>query len=233
MKIFKYIISLIKLPLHILEMVITYLPGQLGFSLRYHFWKKKLKRLGKNTRIDIGVYFQNPQYISIDDNCWIDRNVIILAGPPGKKRTTYFIKNDDFKLPFGEVSIGKNTHIAPNCVLSGIGGIYIGRNCGIASNSSVYSFSHHYRNLENRNDKMQYSFTPLARMDQQSMVLGPVLIEDYCAIGLNSVVLPGTHLNKGCWLSSGAVIQGTHLEQTLLYKNKSMQSKKINLSIKK
>jgi len=167
-------------------------------------------------RIDIGVCFQNPKFIEIDDYSWIDRNVIVLAGNPRQKRVTFYKKNPAYKGKEGEVYIGKNTHIAPNCVLSGIGGLYIGNNCGIASNSSVYSFSHHYRNLSNTEDLGQYSFTPLARLDQQAMISGPIVIQDFCAVGLNSVLLPGSLLMKGTWIGSGLIVSGSYLEQTLL-----------------
>jgi acetyltransferase-like isoleucine patch superfamily enzyme len=224
---------LLHFPVDIWQMFISYLPGAIGVKLRYNYWKKRLKFLGKGVKLDVGTYLQNPQFISIDDNCWIDRNVIIIAGPPGSKRTTYLKTNHEFKENFGEVHIGKNTHVAPNCVLSGIGGLYIGRNCGIASNSTIYSFSHHYRNLIDKEDLSQYSFTPLARLDQQAMILGPVVIEDYCAVGLNSTLLPGTLLKKGTWVSSGSVISGEYPEQTLVFSNQGMSEKRLsNLKIK-
>jgi acetyltransferase-like isoleucine patch superfamily enzyme len=209
----------LRLPIDLLQLLSVYFPGPLGFKFRYRFFKRKLKFLGKGVRIESGVYFQNPRFISIDDNAWIDRNATILAGPPGSERITYLKSNPDFKLSTGEVYIGKYSHIAPNCVLSGIGGLQIGRNCGIASNSTVYSFSHHYKNLNDKNDKWQYSFTPLARSDQQSMILGPVVIEDYCAIGLNSTILPGATLKKGTWVGSGSVISERFEEQTLVLSN--------------
>jgi len=181
----------------------------------------------------VGVYFQNPKFISIDDNCWIDRNVIILAGTPGQARITYFKNNSKYSGKLGDVYIGKNTHIAPNCVLSGIGGLYIGKNCGIASNSTIYTFSHHYRNLTDTEDFFQYSFTPLARLNQQSLISGPVVIEDFCAVGLNSTLLPGTILGKGSWVASGSVVVGEYEEQTLLTSDRSAIKKNINnLTIK-
>ncbi len=100
--------------------------------------------------------------------------------------------------------------------MSGIGGLYVGNNCGIASNSSVYSFSHHYKNLSNTEDFGQYLFTPLARLDQQAMISGPVVIQDFCAVGLNSVLLPGSLLMKGTWVGSGSIVSGSYFEQTLL-----------------
>jgi len=232
-KVFRIAMMLASFPVDVWQLFIVYLPGPIGFKLRYFFWKKRLKFLGKGVKIDIGVYFQNPQFISIEGHCWIDRNVIILAGPPGAERITLLKNNPEFKGEAGEVYVCKNTHIAPNCVLSGIGGLYIGKNCGIASNSAIYSFSHHYRNLVIKEDIWQYSFTPMVRLDQQTMILGPVVIGDFCAIGLNSVVLPGTLLMKGTWISSGSVISESYSEQTLVLNERKHKIKNLkHLKIK-
>ena len=225
--------SLLNFPSEVWKMIIGYLPGPIGYTLRQSFWRKRLNFLGKNVRIDIGVHFQNPQHVSLDDNCWIDRNVTILAGPPNSDRIIYHKKNSEFSLDTGEVYIGKMTHIAPNCVLSGIGGLFIGRNLTIASNSSIYSFSHHYRNLNDKSDTHQYSFTSLARIDQQSMILSPVVIEDFCAVGLNCVVLPGSTLKKGTWVACGTVVSGIYPEQSLLNYNQGIRTKTLsNLKIR-
>lgn len=214
-------------------MFITYLPGKVGFYLRYRYWKKRLKYLGEKVKIDVGVYFQKPNYISLDNNCWIDRSVIILAGKPRDGRITLKRENNDIKINTGEVYIGKNSHIAPNCVLSGMGGLYIGNNTGIASNSTIYSYSHHYRNLLNSEDIQQYSFTPLARDDQQAMIQAPVFIGDYCAVGLNSTILPGASLEKGTWVASNTVVTGRYSKQSLLQNNQSISIKELNgLTIK-
>ena len=217
----------IRFPVDVWQMFITYLPGPMGSVLRRKFWSKRLKHLGKNVIIDLGVYFQNPEYISLDDCCWIDRNVVILAGPPKEGRITCTKENPDFPLKFGDVYVGKYTHIAPNCVLSGIGGLYIGQNSGVASGSKIYSFSHHYRNLKDRDDVHQYSFSPLPRLDQQSMIMGPVYIGDYCAIGLNAVILPATSLKRGCWVACNLVLAGSYPEQSLIYFDQEIRTKSI------
>lgn len=214
-------------------MFVTYLPGNSGRVLRRFYWKNRLKYIGKDVNIDVGVYFQNPSLISLGNNCWIDRNVIILAGISTRKRATLTKEVLKFKLKVGEVYIGENTHIAPNCVLSGIGGLYIGKNCGVASNSTIYSFSHHYRNLEDKSDNTQYSFTPLARLDQQAMISAPVVISDFCAVGLNSTILPGTTLNEGTWIASNMVVSGEFQNQSLVFSKTSTLKKDISfLSIK-
>ncbi len=222
-----------RFPREFVKMCITYLPGELGFELRTWFWQKRLKHLGNEVTIDVGVYFQNPQHISLEDHCWIDRNVIILAGPPGGQRITYTKNNPDFSLDPGAVVIGKDTHIAPNCVLSGIGGIYIGKNCGVASHSAIYSYSHHYRNLSDKQDSFQYTFSPRVRVDQQSMICGPIVIEDYCAIGLSSVILPGVTIKTGSWIASGSIITESCDPQTLTYFDQGKKQKSLaNLTIK-
>jgi acetyltransferase-like isoleucine patch superfamily enzyme len=207
---------LLQLPLNAADFAVSYVPGPVGHRVRYAYWKRRLAHLGDDVIIDVGVHFQNPEHISIDDGAWIDRGVIILAGPPGGQRLTFEEANPAFTGAIGDVRIGKRTHIAPYCVLSGIGGISIGDNCGVASHSAIYSYSHHYRNLKDRDDKTQYSFTPRARPDQQSMILKPVAIGDYCAVGLHCVLLPGTTLHRGTWVASGTTVTGTFPEQTLV-----------------
>ena len=225
--------ALLNLPFDIWLMFITYLPGPIGNFLRYNYWKKQLKYLGNNVRIDIGAYFQNPQYIEIDDNCWIDRNVIIVAGVSRPGRTTYEKNIQGLDLKKGEIYIGQSVHIAPNCIISGIGGVRIGKHSGIAANSMIYSYSHHYRNLNDSNDAHQYLFSVSAREDQQAMISGPVVIEDYCGVGLNSTLLPGTHLTKGSWVASHAVVSGEFPEQSLIHSRQQISVKSFdNLIIK-
>jgi acetyltransferase-like isoleucine patch superfamily enzyme len=208
-------------------MFVTNLPGPVGAVLRYRYWRKRVARMGENVRIDTGVLLLNAACIHLEDGCWIDRNVTILAGAPGGSRVTHEIANPDFTMRTGEVRIGAASHIAPNCVLSGLGGLSVGCNCTIAANSSIYSFSHHYRNLADSADRGQYSFSSRARADQQAMILGAVTIGDYCAVGLNSVLLPGTSLGTGSWVGAHQVVSGRHGNQLLLYSTSKPQQKSL------
>lgn len=196
---------LIEFPGDIWLMFITYLPGQSGFTLRYIFWRKRLKYLGKNSRIDTGVYFQNPNYIYIDDNTWIDKNVIILAGLDNSKREKAIFLNKDYKGEPGVVYIGKNVHVAPNCILSGISaGIYISDNCGFSANCSVYSFSHHYNS---KKDPTKHTIaSPMVSHDLQVMLEGPIYIGPNTWIALNSILLPGVSIAEDCFISINSII---------------------------
>ena len=45
----------------------------------------------------------------------------------------------DNVLILGNVKVGKNTWIGPNCILDGIGGLEIGDNCSISAGVQIYT----------------------------------------------------------------------------------------------
>jgi len=198
--------KLIKLSSAIYLMIITYLPGPMGFDLRHRFWRKKLKFLGQRAKIDAGVSFQNPDFIFIDDNSWIDKNVIILAGLDQSKRERTFVSNKDYKGEPGVVHVGKNVHIAPTCIISGISaGVYISDDCNIAAHSKIYAFSHHYRSEKAPKDK-KFCFGPQVPEQCQYMVEGPVFLGRNTGIALNSVILPGVSIPDNCFVRINSVV---------------------------
>lgn len=208
-------------PEEVWQAFVTALPGPVGFRLRERFWRHRVRYMGANVRIDVGVGFHSASHIHLSDNCYIDKNVLIVAGPLRRRRRTQHKDNPDYPLAPGEVFIGENAFVGPNCVLIGIGGLYVGRNAGIAANSSVYSVSHHYRNTEDVADEAQYSFTSQAGDDEEFVISGAVFIGDYCAVGLGSTVLPGTSLRKGTWVSSNTVVQGHYAQQSVIRSSKA------------
>jgi dTDP-4-amino-4,6-dideoxygalactose transaminase/serine acetyltransferase len=190
------------------------LPTHLKVSIRYRYYKKRLKYLGKNVQIDIGVYIQNPEYVSIGDNTWIDKYVILLAGPPRGNRETRIKENKNFKLDKGNLFIGQNVHIAPFCIISGMGGIYIGNDVGFSSSCKVYSFTHHYRSFVNSSNQM-ITFGPQVPQERQSMILGPIVVEDNVGIALNCVVLPGVTIHKNSFIMMKSVVSRDILENSI------------------
>jgi len=101
-------------------MLVTYLPGRTGQRLRNHYWKRRLRHLGQDVRIDQGVQILNPKFVSIGDRSWIDRDVTILAGPDLSSRERTVIANADYPGDPGVVHIGKCVHIGVASILSGI-----------------------------------------------------------------------------------------------------------------
>lgn len=198
------------IPFDLITMAIAFWPGELGFFLRYRFWKGRLRFLGKSVRIDTGVTFQNPEFISIDDNCWIDRGVIILAGLDKALREKIVITNSRFPGEPGVVIIGKNVHVAPNCIVSGISaGVYISDYCGISADCKIFAFSHHYRSKKNPEDESIH-FAPMVPAEKQCMVEGAIFLGRNTGVALNSVILPGASIPENCFVSINSVVSGHH-----------------------
>jgi len=215
---------LLNFPLEVWQLFVTYLPGPVGFKIRYIFWKRRLKFLGKRVRIDIGVYFQNPQFISIDDNCWIDRNVLIFAGPDNSDRQRRLISNINFPLDRGLVYIGKNIHIGTFSIISGIGGVYISDDCTFSAGVKVYSFSHHFRSDEFPSDH-NYGFGSFIDPKRQYMIEGPIFIGKNVGAALNSVILPGISVGDNSFISINSVVKTSFGNNSLIAGDPAMRVK--------
>lgn len=83
---------------------------------------------------------------------------------------------------FGDVKVGKNTFVGPFCILDGGGGLKIGEFCSIAAGVQIYT--HHSVKWANSGG-------------EESLQYAPVVIEDYCYIGPNSVISMGVTIGKG------------------------------------
>ncbi|MDD5297432.1 MAG: hypothetical protein PHU46_11015 [Rhodocyclaceae bacterium] len=200
--------QIISIPSALLQMVITYLPGDVGNVLRSRYWRKRLGFLGQGAIIDVGVHFVNPEYIEIGDNCWIDRHVMILAGIDKSRREKVVRTCDGFQGKSGFVHIGRNIHVATGCILSGIdAGIFVDDDCGFSAGCRVYAFSHHYRSKAHPEDRT-FSFGPMVRQESQCLVSGPVHIGRNTGVALNVVILPGVYVSEECFIAPNSILNG-------------------------
>jgi acetyltransferase-like isoleucine patch superfamily enzyme len=192
------------------------MPGPLGFRLRAGYWKRRLKHLGSDTRIDCDVYFQSPELVSIENNCWIDRGVMILAGRDRSSRRIRRIEARSLTRE-GEVHIGRNVHIGASSIISGIeAGVHIGDDCTFSPGVKVYAFSHHFRFEDDPADR-SCSFGSMVEPQRQSMVCGPVSLEGNTGVAINAVILPGVWIGRDSFVGIGSVVKsGTYEENSLL-----------------
>jgi len=194
----------------LIESLISSISGGFGRKIRYFYYKTRLKSLGEKVVFDDGVRIHNPQLVSIGENTWIDRNVTIIAGLPQKiVGPIHMISNSRYQNSNGEVYIGSNCHISINSILQGHGGLSIGDDSTVASGCMLYSMSHHYRNLGDPDDHNIYKFTSMVPEEEQSIIISPVVMEKYTALGLNSVILPGGTIGEGSWVGVLSVVKGT------------------------
>jgi len=187
--------------LKFIEYLIRSLDGRAGRWVRYVYYRKRLGGCGKHVIIEPGVFFQNPAFIFLGNNIWIDRYAVLVAGPFSPGRRKFLAKpNPHYTGKVGELVISDGVHLAPFTLLQAHAGLSIGRCVTIASGAKVYSLSHHYQNLTDPLDHKRYSFSSMAPPEEQFLIASPVVIGDHAAVGLNAVVLPGTSLLEGSWL---------------------------------
>lgn len=194
----------------LIEAVIGGVPGTVGRRIRFSYYKKRLKYLGKNSVIDGGVRILNPEFVSIGENTWIDNYVVIIAGPPSARfRNISRRDNHSFKGLEGEVVIGNNCHIAISSVIQGHGGVQIGDNSTVASGGKVYSMTHHYANLDDPEDPTLYHFSSMVPASSQALVVSPAVMGRGTGLGLNSVLLPGGTISEGSWVGANSLVLKT------------------------
>lgn len=120
------------------ELCVSYLrhvDGPAAEKLRYRYYRSRVKMMGKNVRIDTGVFLYGAAYISLGDDTHIDKNCIIIGAPKDLDLSKRIVKRRALasnKAQEGEVSIGRNCHISQNCMIYGYGGVYIADNCVMA-----------------------------------------------------------------------------------------------------
>lgn len=191
------------------EAVVIYLPGDAGKALRQVVYGRRVRHLGHNVIFEPGVQLVGAEHMSFGDNCWIDKDVVLLAGPTGPdERLVARKENQAFEGAEGELVVGANVHIAPHSVVSAHGGVTIGTNTGIASGARIYSLSHHYRNPLDPSDTFEYIYSPKVAPAQQALICAPVVLGPNGAVGVNAIVLPGSTLGEGAWLGAGALLRG-------------------------
>lgn len=97
----------------------------------------------------------------------------------------------DSCLIFGSVSVGENTWIGPNTILDGSGGLRIGNNCSISA--AVHIYSHDTVDWAVSGGEKPYKYSP-------------VLIEDNCYIGPQSIIAANVSLGKGCIVGANSFV---------------------------
>jgi acetyltransferase-like isoleucine patch superfamily enzyme len=189
--------------------LIAYMSGPLGNVARYRYWRRRLRHLGRNVAFGVGVQISGPEYVSVGDNAWLGDHLILLAGPTEDGPYLTYRENSDFDGRVGEVRIGENCAIAEQVTLQGHGGLWLRDNSGVASGSRIYTLSHHYRDLGDRAPTgTVFKFSSRAPIEEQALISSPVVLGDSSAVGLNSVVLPGSSLGHGSWLGSLSMLSG-------------------------
>jgi len=174
------IVLLGKSLLSLVEMSIRYVPGGIGYKLRYYYYKLFLKRIGRNVLIDVGVFLNGPANISIGDYCWIDAYTRIEA-------------------MLGEVTLGKRIHVAPFSIIAARAPVILEDYVGISAGVKIYA------NSEAPRDGKRMS-GPMIPERYKAFYSKPVILRRDSFVGTNSVLLPGAELGEGAVVGANSIV---------------------------
>lgn len=116
-----------------------------------------------------------------------------------KMRLGDHVRIDDFCVMSGHIDIGRNVHIATQCMVAGgTPGVTLGDFAGMAYGSKVFAQSDDYSGATLTNPTVPDAY--------KSEIKVPVYIGRHVILGTNAVVGPGITLGDGCAIGAGSVV---------------------------
>ncbi len=189
----------------LLRTFITNVSGSTGRRIRYLYYRKKFKKCGTNVAIDEGVVIENPEFISIGNNVWIDKYTILIAGKTDlSKGRIKQMENNNYKASEGELIIGDGVHIGNFNVLQAHAGVVIGSFITTSSGVKIYSLSNYPFN-EEISEEITYANCMVGDDKTVSYICSPIVIEDGVWLAMNCSVVGGT-IGKNSFIVSNSVV---------------------------
>ncbi|AFY55940.1 acetyltransferase (isoleucine patch superfamily) [Rivularia sp. PCC 7116] len=167
-----------------------WIPHPVGSLLRKLIYPLTLARMGKKVSIFQGVELIGAGGIEIGDHVKILRNTRLEI----KDANSFIFLDNRVCIDCGVdirtagsdcwIEIGENSYLGPYVCMAGPGNIKIGRDCQIASHSSLYANNHRDYGLSREG----------------------IHIEDKCWIGTGVRILDGVTIGRGSVIGAGSVV---------------------------
>jgi acetyltransferase-like isoleucine patch superfamily enzyme len=161
--------------------ILKFLYFNIGFRLRYWFWKAAIHsmggKIGKNVKFYEGIRIvgNSPGAVTIGDDVCILRSVTISTSPDGR------------------VHIGSGVHIGEGSIIYSGVEIRIGDNVIIGPQNIIVDLDHRFQNLG-------------LPINQQGMIGKEVSIEEDVWIASHCVIIKGVTIGKGSVIAAGSVV---------------------------
>ena len=161
--------------------LLKFLYFDIGFIVRYWFWKLVIHSMGGSVGKDVKFYGgvrivgNGPDAINIGDGVRILRGVTMSTTPTGK------------------IHIGEKVHIGENNIIFSDIGITIGDNVIIGPQNIIVDFDHIYKSVENP-------------INQQGINKKEIIIEEDVWISSHCVIIKGVRIGKGAVIGAGSVV---------------------------
>lgn len=190
---------------HFIQDLIRNISGPLGIRVRRWYYQTKFEQCGVNLVISEGVYIDQPRNISLGNNVWLDKGVIIITG---KIERPNMLKKSQDEL-VGKFKMGNNAHIGIRSVVQAHGGISIGDSFTCGTDAKIYTLSNEVtlsKNGTHHSDKSQLYYRE-----------NTILIGNNVWCGMNSIILKGPvndnvfiHPNSVCFseIDSNSIVSG-------------------------
>ena len=124
------------------------IPLSLGRKVRRWSYRSFMGQIGKDVSLGTGLDLMGADRIFLNDNSMVLNGVRLNCRVPGSRimlGAHATLERDICLVPFGScIEIGEQTGIGPFVCMSGPGDITIGKNCLVASHSSLYTNNHIY-----------------------------------------------------------------------------------------
>jgi acetyltransferase-like isoleucine patch superfamily enzyme len=167
-----------------------WVPRPLGVLLRRLSYRPIFARMGRGVYIHTGVEFLGGCSIEVGDDVKILRDVFFdMRAPNSLLRIGNKVCIDrgvDIKATVSDclIDIGDGSYLGPYVCMAGPGHIKIGKECLIASHTSIYANNHREHGLSCEG----------------------IEIQDKCWIGSGVRILDGVTIGKGSVIGAGAVV---------------------------
>jgi acetyltransferase-like isoleucine patch superfamily enzyme len=149
----------------------------MGYLAREVLNNLGFKKLGRNVLVSDRASLYNTEQMEIGDNSRID----------------------DFCVMSGNIKIGRNVHITPQCLVAGgIPGIEIGDFIALAYGVKVFAQSDDYSGLTMTNSTVPKEF----KME----IMAPVKIGRHSIIGAGSIIMPGINIGEGNAIGANSLV---------------------------
>ena len=173
-------------------------PSEYAAKVRLEYYRSKLKKIGENVTIGVGVKIENPELVSIGDNALICDNVTLIARP-GSEMTlgnNVILKDRvylDTECAEGYITIGNCVYIGTGTTMFGHRGLEIGNNVLMAQNITLTPYSHKFAD-------------PSRTIAEQGGNTKKVVIGDDVYIGMGVDIMYTGDIGEGSIVGAGSVV---------------------------
>ncbi len=183
---------------YLLTGILGGLPSPIGKVLRNFLYRPIFSQVGKSVYIQPNVRFIGTDKIGIGDYVRIYSGTYI-SNKGSKIRFENNVSIDHgvdiraYDKEGGHITIDEHTYVGPYVCMAGPGFIKIGKDCMVASHSSLYANNHIFAD-------------PERPFREQGVSSEGIVIEDDCWLGTGVRVLDGVTIGKGSVIGAGSVV---------------------------